>query len=660
MLYYKDKKLNEFHRWLIYTLAALRFILVSIVAFLLLSPLIKSTTKTTEKPIIVIAQDNSESIIQNKDSTFYKQEYKNNLNELIAGLNEKYDVKFHPFGNKIGTENQFDFNDKQTDISSVFNEIGNRYSGRNVGAILLASDGIYNKGYNPSYASFNIKAPVYTIAMGDTTIKKDAAIAKVVHNRFAYLGNKFPVQIEISAFRLKGFSGNLTLKKGDELLFSQKVDINNNNFNSTITLVLDAKNTGIQHYHIKLEALPDEVNLRNNKQDIFIDVRDGREKIALLANAPHPDIFAIKESLEKNQNYEVETYLADQFNQPLKKYGVVILHQIAASNKIINEIKNAGTPIWFIGTAPAVLNTGISIPPTDNKVNDVEAVMSKSFALFTISDELRNFIRNVPAVQCPFGNYKTGAAANVLLHQKIGIVETETPLFVFNPNGEQKTAVFIGDGLWKWKLRDFAEHNSHALFNELVNKTVQYLSTKADKSFFRVMHKNNFYENESIEFEAQVYNASYELINEPDVELIIINNEDKKFPFTFSKTGNTYRLNAGMLSSGQYKFESKVKVGTTQYMQRGEFSVTPLQIETVNTVADHQLLFNLAKKHGGNMVYPTELKKLGKMLGERNDIKTIAYTEQKLTDLINVKWLFFTLLGLLSLEWFIRKQFGAY
>jgi len=286
--------------------------------------------------------------------------------------------------------------------------------------------------------------------------------------------------------------------------------------------------------------------------------------------------------------------------------------------------------------------------------------MSKSFALFTISDELRNFIRNVPAVQCPFGNYKTGAAANVLLHQKIGIVETETPLFVFNPNGEQKTAVFIGDGLWKWKLRDFAEHNSHALFNELVNKTVQYLSTKADKSFFRVMHKNNFYENESIEFEAQVYNASYELINEPDVELIIINNEDKKFPFTFSKTGNTYRLNAGMLSSGQYKFESKVKVGTTQYMQRGEFSVTPLQIETVNTVADHQLLFNLAKKHGGNMVYPTELKKLGKMLGERNDIKTIAYTEQKLTDLINVKWLFFTLLGLLSLEWFIRKQFGAY
>lgn len=660
ILYYKDRKLTEFAPWIIYLVSTLRFIVVSVIAFLLLSPLIKSTTETTEKPVIVIAQDNSESIIHTKDSAFYKTDYKKKLADLIDELNDKYEVKFYSFGDKISNDATFRFNEKQTDISSLFDELENRYSGRNVGAIVLASDGLYNKGYNPEYTTFSLNAPIYSIAMGDTTIKKDLVISKVAHNRFAYLGNKFPVQIVVNARQLKGSGTTLSVTKKDETLFSQAININNNNFNSTVTLVLDAKETGIQRYHIKLNTLPGEANTTNNEQDFFIDVRDAREKIVLVANAPHPDIAAIKDAIESNQNYEVETFLADNFSEPLKKYSLIILHQVNASSKIIVDLKSTEIPVWYIGTPPATISTGISLGGLSNKTNEAEAVMVPSFPLFTISDELRNFFKNVPAVQCPFGVYKTGTSLNVLLYQKIGIVETQTPLMAFNPNGENKTGIFLGDGLWKWRLRDFAEHNSHKLFNELVTKTVQYLSTKVDKSFFRILHKNNFFENEAIEFDAEVYNASYELINEPEVELTIINNDNKKYPFTFSKTTNAYRLNAGMLPVGQYKYEAKVKVGDKQYQQRGEFSVTALQVEIVNTIADHHLLFNLAKKHGGSMVYPNELDKLKTILLQREDIKTVVFTENKLTDLINLKWLFFALLGMISLEWFIRKQNGAY
>ena len=48
-------------------LFAIRTIFVGILAFLLLSPLVKSFTNTTENPIVIIAQDVSESIA---DSTF--------------------------------------------------------------------------------------------------------------------------------------------------------------------------------------------------------------------------------------------------------------------------------------------------------------------------------------------------------------------------------------------------------------------------------------------------------------------------------------------------------------------------------------------------------------------------------------------------------------
>jgi ATP-dependent Zn protease len=106
--------------------------------------------------------------------------------------------------------------------------------------------------------------------------------------------------------------------------------------------------------------------------------------------------------------------------------------------------------------------------------------------------------------------------------------------------------------------------------------------------------------------------------------------------------------------------DAKVKVGEKIYTQRGEFSITALQIELVNTVADHQLLFSLTKKHDGELLYPNQLDELAAKLIARNDIKSVSFSEKKLSDVINLKWIFFLLLLFLSAEWFMRKRNGAY
>jgi hypothetical protein len=78
-------------------------------------------------------------------------------------------------------------------------------------------------------------------------------------------------------------------------------------------------------------------------------------------------------------------------------------------------------------------------------------------------------------------------------------------------------------------MRDYADHGNHNLFNELISKTVQYLSVKADKSFFRVFTKKIINENEAIDFTAEVYNQSYELVTEPDVTLILKDDKGKAY-----------------------------------------------------------------------------------------------------------------------------------
>ena len=213
ILYFKDKKLSELSIWIVRLLAAFRFIVVALLSFLLLSPLLKTISREVEKPVIIIAQDNSESITAGKDSAFYKTEYRKSLQQLVDKLADKYDIRFYSFADKIKEITLADsvlFNEKQTDISLLFDEIETRFTNRNTGAIILASDGLYNKGSNPVYSADKIKTPVYTVALGDTTVKKDIILLKAEHNRLAYLGNKFPIEIVVNAKQLKPIPAYIT------------------------------------------------------------------------------------------------------------------------------------------------------------------------------------------------------------------------------------------------------------------------------------------------------------------------------------------------------------------------------------------------------------------------------------------------------------------
>jgi hypothetical protein len=665
--YYRNKQLNEMLLWLIRVLAAFRFMLITILSFFLLSPMVRNMERELERPLIIIAEDNSKSIVLSKDSAFYIDGFSKDIQKMINDLTDKYDVMLYSFGDKIKKINSPDsihFTDKQTDISAFFDDIETSYSNRNVGAIILVSDGLYNKGANPLYTSEKIEAPIYTIAMGDTAIKKDIVLLKVEHNRLAYLGNKFPVQVVVNAKQLKGKTSTLTISKGDAIIFTQSINFNSNSFTSTIPVLLEAQKVGLQRYKVKLSNLKEEVTVLNNSRDMFIDVLDARQKILILGNAPHPDIAAIKESLEANQNYEVESYNIDNFDKSIEKYNLIILHQIPNSNnpeiKLINEIKAKKIPVWLFSGANSVYNNNLSLVLKSQKTNESEPVLEPNYPLFTISDELRKGVKDFPAIVAPFGAYQADNNDNVLFYQRIGMLETKTPIMSFTNNGDNKAAIFYGEGIWKWRMQDFAMHNNHNLFDEFISKTVQYLSVKVDKSFFKIISPSSFQENESIIMEAEVYNESYELINKPEVNCTITNSENKKYSFTFSKTSNAYRLDVGLITVGDYKVDAQVNVGSKIYRQHTEFSIIPLQVENINTLADHQLLYNIAQKHDGELLSPNELNKLIEKLNNRNDIKTISYSQNKLSELINLKWIFFLLLALMSLEWFIRKRNGAY
>lgn len=671
VLYLSDKK-SDYPENLKRILFSLRFLAVTIISFLLLSPLLKTVTRHLEKPIIIIAQDNSKSIITNKDSAFYKKDYLNLISSFTNKLNKSYEIINYTFGANVQNKQTANntFSEKETDISDLFDQLKNIYINRNVGALILASDGIYNRGANPLYSSEKISYPIYTIALGDTNVQKDIIIKKINYNKTTFLGNAFPLEVVIEAYKCRGNRTKLTISKDNEILFSKDIDINSDKFNQTISLHLEAKKSGIQYYKINLSEIKGEISPTNNNREIFIDVLNSKEKVLILASAPHPDVSALKEAIETNINYQADAFILNDFNKNINDYNVIILHQIPSSTEqaslLISNITKAEIPVLYIIGSKSDLNpynkliTGLTITESQLSFNEALPVANNDFPLFTLSRELWNMTNNFPPLLSPFGNYNLKTSSNVLFYQRIGNVTTKKPLILFNQIGNIRDGVIAGEGIWKWRLYNYMQKNNHDLFNELVNKIIQYLSVRNEKSHLRVIAPNSFSENQQLNFDAEVYNDSYELINEPDVNLTIKNSDNKKFPYVFSRANNAYHLNAGTLPPGIYKYSANTKLGDKLYLKEGEFSISELNLETINTIADHKLLYNISKKHSGEMFYPAQLDQLADRLNKREDIKPMSYTEKRFNDIINLGWVFFLILLLLSGEWFIRKWSGTY
>ena len=664
LLYSSSSHLNKTLR---NSLFALRALAVAILSFLLFAPLIRTIDKTIEKPLIIIAQDNSASILISKTADFNPQSYSNQLRELEKALSADYEVRSFNFNSDIKNGLDLNYDGKLTDISSVFKLVHDQFSNRNIGALILASDGIYNRGANPQYESKNLKASVYTIALGDTTAKRDILISNVNYNNITYLDNQFQVEISIEAYQSRGSSSVLSVSDNSGLVFSKPVAINSNEFRLMIPLTLLAKRKGIQQFNIRLSPISNELSTRNNSQTIFVEVIDGRQKVLIIANSPHPDLTAIKQSIEINKNYSAKIVLADDASKnDIEEAGLIILHQLPSINNSAQDILrlSASKPLFFIlggqsnisGFSSAQSVLGITSSGT---MQEAIARVQPDFYAFTLNEANKLRIQNFAPLLAPFGSYGLKGPATVLLTQQIGKLSTKMPLLVFGEDSQRKAGVLAGEGIWHWRLEDFQESSNHDATDELIGKTVQYLSTRDDKRKFRVYAaKNTFDENEHIILNAELYNDAFELVNTPDVNISLKSKAGKSYSYVFSKTGNAYTLNAGVLPAGEYVYNAGTELGKTKHSANGTFVITQQQAEFKQTIANHQLLFVMAQQSGGKMIYPDQLQDLPKLIKANENVKTISYEDRKYEELINLKWIFFLIIGLLTVEWFSRKRNG--
>jgi hypothetical protein len=664
-----------------YWLFALRAIVVTGIAFLLLSPLVKSVSYNPQKPLVLVLQDNSQSVelfnnagAEAKGSPAGRDlaqaspaKLVDNLSALKNQLGNDYDVQEFHFNRDVANGLTKDFNGKQTDISKALHQLNDRFVNQNIGALVLATDGLYNQGSDPSYEAKNFKTTIYTVALGDTVAKRDLLIGNINYNKTAFLGNDFEIEVLAEAYQSNGENMHLTVTEDGRQVAMQNIPVNSDDFHKVVTLKLNADKKGTRRFNISIAPVKNEITTQNNNETIYIDVLDAKEKILLLYESPHPDISVIRQSIENNRNYEVKAMLlSDLAAVKPADYSLVILYQVSENeNTIIQDLAKSKMPVWYIVGAQtnlAAINQAeklVRISSAQQQMQEVFAQPAAEFTAFTLSDSSRKKIAGFPPLLAPYGSYTLTPANNTLLKQRIGSVETTYPLLAFGDEGGQRIAILTGEGLWRWQLAEFQGYGSHHALEELFGQGVQYLTANANRQRFIVYPaKRVFDEGENVILNAELYNDALELINTPDVHIDLKSEAGKNYSFLFTRNGQSYQLDAGTLPVGEYGYSATTRVGDKQFNAAGQLTIKTLNLEARQSAANHQLLKTIAKQSGGQMLYPNQVTTLADLIRKNDNIKTVVYEDKHYSDIIDVKWVFLLILGLLSFEWFLRKREG--
>lgn len=649
--FYKAK--TTFNKRVVFAL--LRFGSLFLLGMLLLNPTFEQTVLTQEKPRLVVVVDNSKSVaILNHDTVT-----KNVIKKIKeSNLKDKFTVDYFGFDTEVNQLNDaLEFKGRQTNISKVFPLLKDIYNEKQAPTILI-SDGNQTFGQDYVLASQTYNQPIYPVVIGDTLVKQDLKITTIQLNKYTTLKNEFPVEISIAYNGKETINKDLVIFKNKIKVYSKTLTFSENNTLQVVQLNLPALKIGKQQYKASIAAIPNEENTVNNKRNFSVEVIDQRTNVLLVSDILHPDLGAYKKAIETHQLRKV-TLVKPADVSDIDNYQLVILFQPTIQFKsLFKQLKLTGKNhliVTGVHTDWLFLNSQKDQykRPVVNELQEVTGTLNPAFNLFQ-----KNAIRvnSLPPLHDAYGAIELQAKANTLLYQKINSIETSNPILTFFEEDTRREALFVGEGIWKWRAQSYLNTQSFEVFDEFIGQVIQYLASNTKKERLTVDVEDEFLLGEA-EINAQYFDRNY--VPDPNVTLLcrLTNTETNTvYEYNFLFNTSNYSLNLSSLPAGKYRYS--ITVENEKLNKKGEFLISSFDIEAQFLNPDVTKLSLLATNSQNKLFTITESDQLISSLMTDNQFKPIQKEQISQLPLINWKYLLAVLLVLLTFEWLLRKYNG--
>ena len=649
--YYRVKKLTKVS----FLLVIIRSLVFFLLILLFLNPSITKESIINQKAKLSILVDNSSSIrFFKKDSLVHAilQNFKTHKK-----LNKRFDINYYSFGNLFQQSDSFSFDENQTDISMPLERISKIQKNAS-NAIVLLSDGNQTIGNDYQYTS--LKDPVFPIVIGDTTEYQDVKIAQINVNRYSFINNQFPIESILQYEGTQTIKLRYSLENNGKIIFSKRINFSEKNNSHILKTFIKATKEGTNFYTSKIEYLENEKNIVNNSKNFSVEVIDKQSEVLLISSFYHPDLGALKKAIESDKQRKVTIKIVDNKNIQLNKYQLVVMYQPNNKfNNIIDQLNSNKSSFMLITGSKTdwLFLNNKSLGINKKNINQLENYSARFYNGFLNFSQKNIGFENFPPMIDYYGETTVSIPHQTLLYQSINGFSSQNPLLATANHNNQKKVFLFGEGIWKWRSSSFLKNNSFQYFDEFIGNLVQYASNKKIRNRLDLDITPYYNANSSIQIGAFYVDENYQFDDRATLLFTIKNKDSKnKKIFPFSLSGTSYQLELTSLEAGEYEYT--IEVDGQNISKKGTFKVKEFLVEEQFTNANSSKLELLAQKTTGKLYFEDKHRLIIDDLVTDNRFSTIQKSKKSIDKLVNWQWIMLLIIGLLSLEWFIRKYIG--
>ena len=672
-------------------LGSLRFLALFLIVFLLLEPILQRLQQRTVEPVVGLLVDQSESMLL-ADSLL--GDAGTPIREALTQLSTETEglaLRTFGFGASVAEAASTDslrFTHSRTDLAQALDRLRSELSDEPLAAVILVSDGLYNTGANPLHVADRFPVPVFSVAHGDSSSRRDVRIEGVITNNLSYAGSEVPVQVRTRNDGVPVAPLQITLFDGSAAVGSVSTELPPSGAERTVELTFEASEPGLRDLRVVISRYEDEVTWRNNEARFDVQVLDQKKSILLLAGAPSPDVAAIRRLLEADEAASLTlrtqktdgTWHEGDFPSDLGNVDLIVAvgfpgaATLPAETALVTDAVASGTPLLFMmdrsASIPRLQQSFASLLPLqpgtirpgfiDGTIQQTPA--AASHAVFDI-DERRDgsLWRRLPPISLSETQWEAAAGATVLATAEIRGVSLPDPVLAVMRRGRVKTAALIAHGIWHWTLVPEDLEPESARFAQLLGNLVQWLYAADDDRLVRVAPiESSFAEGETVLFRGEVYDEALRPLSDASLTLRLTSPGGQVFPYEMQPQGNgRFVIDLGALPAGSYTFDATAEFENAEVgVDRGAFSIGRRTLEYRQTRADFDLMRQIASRSGGTMVSSADVSGLGEAIRAASTFRPVSETSISQIRLWQrVPFLALVLL-LLTVEWFFRKRWG--
>ena len=230
------------------------------------------------------------------------------------------------------------------------------------------------------------------------------------------------------------------------------------------------------------------------------------------------------------------------------------------------------------------------------------------------------------------------------------------PLLVSQEFGSGRVIAFAGDSTWRWVMRGFG--SAHKRFWRQIVLWLARKDQMAQGNVWVRLDNTRFFPGNRVEFTAGAQSPQNEPITDAEFKVEIVKPDNKRTPAVMIRKDEQM---AGSFRETQLPGDYTIEVTATRQGEllgtaRTRFIVLQQDLELDNASADLDAMKGVAKSSGGEVIEPERLPKwLAELIKKTDYLDVKQETKKTLWD----QWpLFFSVVFLLTAEWYLRKRWG--